>query len=678
MTHNSQQLENYSNLIWSVADMLRGTFQDDDYGTIILPFALLRRIECALEPSRQQVVDRYEQCRALGMILESQYGDMLKRETKAPFFNTTQFRLNRIGASNTRSDMDAYLDGFSKNLRDIFDKMNFKNICDQLQDADLLYATIQHFQNLDLSPKSVPTRVMSNIYEELIWRFASTKHKQSKEFLTPRDVVRLATTLVMSADGDLLTSDNGQIRSIYDPTCSSCGFINDAIELIDEYAEKSGAKYPPMLIPAGQEISPVSWAIGKAMMLLQSMTDDETIDTVPVDKSEGISLGNTLTDDQHSGEQFSYVLSNPPFGLDWSKEAPVVAKDPRFAPIGLPQRSDGSMLFLTHVAKKIADKGHGAIVLSGSPLFTGDAGSGSSNIRRWLFENDLVEAIIQMPPSLFYNTSISTYLWLLSKDKPAEKKGKIQLINASELKTLIKNIGSKRYIISDDDIASIARLVADFKDTDISKICDYRDFGYRAVVIQCPRRAKYIINEDNIQKVMSLELIKNKLKPDAQKVLQEHLTLHIGEAKANFFDYFTDELKALKVKLTKPLIQAIDEVLSVEDPNGDICKDSKGNIVFNPDSKFVERIPLLEDVVAYITSEVKPFVPDAMVDTSALDPQDGQPGIVGYEVNFNKYFFKYELPEDPDVIYSEVCSLTKELQKAIEEFHLNFGEGNAN
>lgn len=647
--------------------MLRGSFQEDDYGTIILPFALLRRIECALAPTRQAVVEKYEAMRNAGMVLESHYSDVLKKETGAPFFNTTKITLNTIGASNTRSDMETYLEGFSGSIREIFDKMNFKNVCDQLQAADQLYNTIQHFKNLDLSPATVPTRVMSNIYEELIWRFAATKHKQSKEFLTPRDVVRLATTLVLETDDGLLASDNGQIRTVYDPTCGSCGFISDAIELIQEFADQNEAKYPPMLIPFGQEIAPVSWAIGKAMMLLQSMTDNHgNSNAIPIDKSTGIVLGNTLTDDKHAGETFDYVFSNPPFGMDWTKEYSTVSKDLRFATVDLPPKSDGSMLFLTHVAKKIAANGKGAIVLSGSPLFTGGAGSGSSNIRRWLFESDIVEAIIQLPGSLFYNTGIQTYLWLLNKAKPTHKKDKVQLINASEFKTLIRNIGSKRYVIADKDIEAIAREVANYKDTEISKICDYREFGYRAVTVQRPLRVKCVISNDRIEALLSHKALSKVSETDRSKIRVE-LEASLNEDKPfSWIDSTISTLKKQGIKLGAPVRKAFFEALTVDDPDGEAAKDAKGSVISNASAKQVENIPLGEDIDSYVAREVLPFVPDAFVDPAVVDSQDKGAGIVGYEVNFNKYFYKCVLPRNPKDIAQEIQDLEAETSRLME------------
>ncbi len=673
MAQPDLQLENFSDKIWSAADILRGAFHEDDYGTIILPFALLRRIECALAPTREAAVKQYEIAQKMNFLTEKQYENIIKRVTNTPFFNVTLMTLGTVGATNTRADMQTYIEGFSKNVYDIFAKMNLINVCDQLQEAGLLYEIVKFFNKLDLSPEAVPMRVMSNIYEELIWRFASSKHKQSKEFLTPRDVVRLATTLVLESDGDIIASDNGQIRTLYDPTCGTAGFALDGASLIYEYAKQSGAKNPPMIVPYGQEIAPIAWAMGKTMMLFYSMSQVSENGEIPVDFSQNYLLGNTLTKDllidEATGEpmKFDYVFSNPPFGMDWSKSYDDVAKDPRFATVGLPPKSDGSMLFLTHVAKKLADKGHGAIVLSGSPLFTGGAGSGASEIRRWLFEKDFVEAIVQLPNDLFYNTSIGTYLWLLNKDKPKHKKHKIQLINASDRKTPIKNVGKKRFIISDDDIAVIAREVADFENSETSRICNYKEFGYRAVTIQRPLKVKIIVTTDGINKLLSHKALA-KLNSENRQTIRDRLEKVVGqEKKFVWISVFIDDMKCLKIKLGKPVQKAMLDIFGVPNPDGDAIKDVKGNIVFDPSSKQIENVPLTGSLHAYMQSEVLPFVSDAIVDRSVTDSEDNEVGIVGYEVNFNKYFYKYVAPRDPEVIATELIAIEEETNRLIKE-----------
>ena len=325
------------------------------------------------------------------------------------------------------------------------------------------------------------------------------------------------------------------------------------------------------------------------------------------------------------------------------------------------------MLFLTHVAKKLAEDGKGAIVLSGSPLFTGGAGSGSSNIRRWLFESDIVEAIVQLPGSLFYNTSIHTYLWLLNKAKPAHKKNKVQLINASDFKTLIRNIGSKRYVISDKDIATIAREIANYKDSDISKVCAYREFGYRAVTIQRPLRVKCVISDANIATLLAHKALSKVSDADRIKIRSE-LETSLGDEKP--FSWIDSTLSALKkqgVKLGAPVRKAFMETFTIEDPEGEVAKDAKGCVISNASAKQVENIPVGEDIDAYVAREVLPFVQDAFVDSAVVDAQDNGIGIVGYEVNFNKYFYKYVPPRDPDVIATELISLEEKTSQMMKE-----------
>lgn len=665
-----EQTQNFANEIWTVADILHGPFNDDEYGEVILPFALLRRFECVLHEKREEVRQASLMLTNIGVTDDDQYSQLCV-VSGLPFYNTSKYTLATLGSEHTKDNLIYYKNGFSKNVREIFDHFDFDRICAKLEKHEKTFTVVEFFKKLDLNVKP---RAMSNLYEELIWKFADTKHKASKEYLTPRDIVHLATTLVLDSDEEALTSTKGLIRTIYDPTAGTCGFITDAMDFIRDQTADNPLRTE--LQPAGQEVNDIAWAMGKAMLLLTGC-EAPNADAAMRDMSVGLLRGDTLKNDLHISDTYDYVFSNPPFGMDWSDTYDSVKSDPRFA-MGLPPKSDGSMLFLAHVTQKmkapvrdetgkVIQSGHGAIVLSGSPLFTGGAGSGPSEIRRWLFEKDKVEAIIQLPSELFYNTSISSYLWILNSGKPEERKNKTLLIDASSLKTPIRNIGNKRYMISPEQIEQIAVVFRDFVDTDISKVVDYREVGYRAVTIQCPRRIKYVITEDKIKEVMNLSVVKEKLSENARNILRDRLTLRIGEVKANFFDYFTDELKIFKVKLTKPVIKAIDGVLAEEDPTGDICNDSKGNVIFNPESKQVENIPLTTDVETYLNEEVKPFVPDAMVDQTVTDAKDGKAGIVGYEINFNKYFYKYVPPRNPEEIAQEIKALEAETTKLMKE-----------
>lgn len=662
--------QNFAGFIWQVADTLRSVFKDGEYGSVILPFALLRRFECELEPTRDAVLSMYGRCREqFHYTQEEQWDALLRRTAKKCFYNTSSFRLATLGAQNTLANLVAYKNAFSSNVREILTRFDFEKTCERLAENDLLYITIDFFKQLDLTVENVSARAMSNLYEELIWRFASGEHQESKEFFTPRDIVHLATTLVLDSAGDVLVSDNGAIRTIYDPTCGTCGFISDAMDIVDEYKATNGIKAPLTLLPFGQEIQNEAWAMGKAMMMLRGDPNDPCKDA-----SVNIFKDNTLTNDRTGNARFDFVLSNPPFGSDWKREADAVKREHelgekgRFG-AGLPPISDASMLFLSHVVKKLNlptqnGGGHGAIVLSGSSLFSG--GTGSSEIRRWLFEDDYVEAIIQLPSDLFYNTGITTYLWILSAQKVEEKRGKIQLIDASGFKTPMKNLGKKRFFINSDQIQAVARVFRDYKNSEISKIVSYRELGYREVSIKTPLRVKISITEDGITRLENNKMLE-KLS-DAEK---KQLMSSLREVTTDLLPYgwlseFVSKQKAAGLKLNKSIQNAMLKTFGVYDPNGDEVKDTKGNIIYSKE-KMKELVSLTEDIGAYMKREVLPFAPDAVVDTAVVDEQDGQVGVVGYEVNFNKYFYKYVPPRSPEVIAKEILELEKETQLKMKE-----------
>jgi len=657
------QTENFANAIWALADILHGPFNDDEYGEVILPFALLRRFECVLEPTRTQVQETLRLLEEMKITGENQY-DPLCVAAGFPFYNTSKFTLATIGTEHTKENLIAYKDAFSSNVRSILDHFEFEIICERLRKSEKIYAVVDFFQRLDLN---VPPRVMSNIYEELIWRFADTKHKASKEYLTPRDVVHLATTLVLDSDSEALTSTEGLMRTIYDPTCGTCGFITDAMNFIRETTANNPAR--TTLVPYGQDINDTAWAMGKAMILLSGLENSEQGATTQ-DESKNILLGDTLKTDLHASTCFDYVFSNPPFGMDWKDVADHVLHDPRFS-VGVPPKSDGSMLFLTHVAKKMAPvvkdengaikkSGHGAIVLSGSPLFTGGAGSGSSEIRRWLFENDLVDAIIQLPSDLFYNTSITTYLWILCNGKPEGRKGKVLLVDASSFKTPIKSIGKKRYMISSDQISKLEALFRDFKNTEYTKVFNFQEFGYRSITIQRPLRKKLVITNEAIERLMETKVVQ-KLSDSDLSTLETVLQAHVGTEKP--YSWASDLAKdqtIKSIKLNKAIQTAMQKEFGVSDPGCEPVFDDKGNPIWDPELKQIENVLLDEDLQEYMDREVLPFIPDAVLDESEKDAKDGKVGIVGYEVNFNKYFYKYVLPRTPDEIAKELLDLEKE------------------
>jgi len=532
----SEAPNNLAAYIWSLADLLRGDFKQSQYGRIILPFTLLRRLECVLEESKEAVLAEYEKIQRMNLPEEAQEKLLLRATDGLSFFNISKMDLSKLGESGIKDNLESYIQGFSRDAREIFEHFKFSEFIGQLSDANLLYKIVQKVRLTDLSPDSISNHEMGLVFEELIRRFAEGSNETAGEHFTPRDIIRLTTSLVFMEDDDVLTKE-GIIRTIYDPTAGTGGFLSAGMEYVNELNPKA------VIRAFGQELNPESYAICKADMLIKGQEVDN------------IKLGNTLSQDQLYADKFDYMLSNPPFGVDWKKiekdikdEHSIKGFDGRFGP-GLPRVSDGSLLFLMHLISKLRDAVHGrtnvaggtmpeatgsqgggriGIILNGSPLFTGGAGSGESEIRRYILEADLLEAIIALPTDMFYNTGIATYVWILSNKKSDERKGKVQLINGVNLcSKMRKSLGSKRNVMSEDDIRTITRSFGEFDDIDSqvldkapeqksnrgrqsdnpksetpktfsSKIFDSHEFGYRRITIERPLRESYQFSENRI------------------------------------------------------------------------------------------------------------------------------------------------------------------------------------
>ena len=526
MTKNFSQTAAF---IWSVADLLRGDFKQSQYGRIILPFTLLRRLECVLEDTKADVVAESQRIAEMGLPEEAQEKFII-RASKRPFYNTSPMDLSKMGQSDIKDNLNTYVQSFSKDAREIFEHFKFEEFVGQLADANLLYKVVQMFANTDLSPETISNHEMGFVFEELIRRFAESSNETAGEHFTPRDIVRLTTSLVFMEDDDALTKD-GIIRTIYDPTAGTGGFLSSGMEYVLELNPDA------VMRTYGQELNPESYAICKADMLIKGQ------------EVNNIKLGNTLSNDQLVAEKFDYMLSNPPFGVDWKKIAGEINDehtqkgfDGRFG-AGLPRVSDGSLLFLMHLISKMRpitgdDKAKDSssnqgsrigIILNGSPLFTGGAGSGESEIRRYILEADLLEAIIALPNDMFYNTGIATYIWILSNKKAPERRGKVQLIDGSNLYSKMrKSLGSKRNEMNDEDIKTITRSFGDFEVVDArvldkpeeiksnrgrqsanpkaepaktfaSKIFATHEFGYRRITIERPLRLSAQLSDDAIE-----------------------------------------------------------------------------------------------------------------------------------------------------------------------------------
>ena len=652
MTTNISSL---ANLIWSVADLLRGDFKQSQYGRIILPFTVLRRLECVLAPTREKVLATAESTKAMPELARHK---LLLNAAGQSFYNTAKLTLDNLGEKQIGDNLDAYVRGFSREAFEVFEHFNFAASIDLLEDADLLYKVVRNFANVDLSPETVDNYHMGLVFEELIRKFAESSNETAGEHFTPRDIVRLTTSLVFAADDEALTTA-GVVRTIYDPTAGTGGFLSCGMEYLHELNPAA------RLATFGQELNPESFAICKADMLIKGQD------------ISNIKLGNTLSDDQLPLEKFDYCLSNPPFGVDWKKVEKQVRDEHllkghsgRFG-AGLPRVSDGSLLFLQHLIAKMKPEGARiGIILNGSPLFTGGAGSGESEIRRYILEHDLLDTLVALPTDMFYNTGIATYIWVLSNHKPAERKGKVLLINASDLHSpMRKSLGSKRKQLSDEAIEEVVRLASRFEASPIAKIFPTTAFGYRRITVERP--LKLVFTPHDAERLASLTADKgwDKLDGSLQSVILTALG-QFAEAKLLSRDKFKKQLTKLlgEVKLPAPAFKLLVSHLAEQDDAAEVCK-AKGEPEANPDLRDNENVPLGEDIYEYLKREVLPHVPDAWIDTSKTDPLDGQVGIVGYEIPFNRHFYQYQPPRELAAIDADLDAVAKEIMQLLAEVH---------
>ncbi|WP_299314477.1 class I SAM-dependent DNA methyltransferase [uncultured Halomonas sp.] len=659
MATNSTTLADF---IWKNADDLWGPFKHTDFGKVILPFTLLRRLECVLEPTQEEVKAKVETLGSLGIDMAK----VLPEVTGVPFYNTSDYSLATLGSTQTRSNLEDYIAHFSEEARRVFEQFNFTDTLARLDKAGLLYKICQNFAEIDLHPDVVPARVMSNVYEHLIRRFGAAVNEAAEDFMTPRDVVHLATAMVIHNDIALFEQNPGIIRTLYDPTCGTGGFLSDAIAYVESMRHRD--KVPPKIVPFGQEVEPETHAFAMTGMMIQGY------------KTENIKLGNTLSDDQLHGRRFHYGLSNPPFGKKWENEGDVVEHEHemlgyagRFGP-GLPRKSDGSMLFLMHLVSKMERPeeggGRAAIVLSGSPLFNGNAGSGESEIRRYLLENDYVDAIVALPTDIFFRTGIGTYLWVLDNHKPEERKGKVQLIDATEMyRPMRKPEGNKRREIGQEQYEEILRIYDAFEHKGISKIMDYREFGYRRIKVLRPMRKVLHINPEGLERLQGekawAKLTETKQQAWLVKLEQEMGNTHPYHWADTSVEYAVGQAVITKAKAT--FINAIRKSFEKDDPEGDPVLDKQGNPKPDTDLTDYEQVPLDRDVRDYFAEEVLPHVPDAFLDETFVDKQDGRLGKVGYEINFNRYFYQYQPPRPLEAIDTDLNKIEAEIREILDE-----------
>jgi type I restriction enzyme M protein len=658
--------KNLSSFAWSIADILRGDFKQADYGKVILPFVVMRRLDCILEVNKAKVLAAYKGLPkgidddTRDMILYDAAGDNIR------VYNYSQFTFASLkgqDAGQLHDNLLDYITKFSPNVRDIFlDKFRITEQLKRLKEGGILWQVFERFCAIDLHPNAVSNIEMGYLFEDLIRRFSEISNETAGEHFTPREVIRLIVDLLLAHDHDALTG-TGIIRTVYDPACGTGGML----ALAEEAMTKLNPKIRVELF--GQELNGESFGICKSDMLVTGHNPEQ------------IAFGNTLTDDNHKGKNFHYILSNPPYGVDWKKyqnpireEYETKGFEGRFGP-GLPRVSDGQLLFLLHMTSKMRDDEQGSrigIVMNGSPLFSGGAGSGESEIRRWMFEQDLVEAIVALPTDLFYNTGIQTYVWLLNNRKSKHRRGKVQLIDANSerfWRSMRKSLGSKRREIPEDARHEIVRIYEEMLNGgagygEFSKIFDITDFGYREIRIERPLRLSFGFTEERLaclaleKVVLKLDVIERQKLLDA---LSNHLPRKTFVNRDAFDKVLTKALKAGAVKISVPARKAVLAAFSVRDEEAEICRDDKGNPESDAELRDHELVPLKEDWREFVGREVTPFVSDAWVDENYRDEQDHQIGRVGYEVNFNRYFYKYVPPRSLTEIDIELEALEAEI-----------------
>ncbi|EUC85454.1 class I SAM-dependent DNA methyltransferase [Enterobacter hormaechei] len=639
-------MTNFSSMaafLWSVADLLRGDFKQSQYGRVILPFTVLRRLECVLTPTKQAVLDKLPVVEKLD---ENAADAILRHASGQYFYNTSPLELSKLGETQPRLNLERYIRSFSHDAREIFEHFKFYEFIQQLDDANLLYKVAKKFAEADLSPSSVSNHDMGLIFEDLIRRFAESSNETAGEHFTPRDIVRLTTSLVFADDDEALTKP-GLIRRIYDPTAGTGGFLSSGMEYLH------GINPSASLRAYGQELNPESYAICKADMLIKGQD------------ISNIKLGNTLSDDQLWNERFDYCLSNPPFGVDWKKIDTVIRNehkkgyDGRFGP-GLPRVSDGSLLFLLHLISKMNDNSRIGIILNGSPLFTGGAGSGESEIRRFVLEQDLLDAIVALPTDMFYNTGIATYIWVLSNHKPKERKGKVLLINATEqFAPMRKSLGSKRKELTEAQIDEIVNQYTRYQPSANVKLFETSDFGYRRITVERPLKLAFYPRDPARREALLAD-------KDWSKHGDSELLAALDAMNDKYLnrEKFKKELPKISAAQFKLLLKHLSET----DENADICK-KNGQTEPDTSLRDYENVPLSESVETYFAREVMPHVPDAWIDIEKTDPYDGQVGIVGYEIPFNRHFYRYQPPRSLDEIDRDLDGVSREIMALLAEIH---------
>lgn len=659
-----------ANFIWTVADLIRDDFKRGKYQDVILPLTVLRRIDCVLEPTKEKVLSEHAKYKDKLKDLDP----VLRKASGFAFYNTSKYNFERLldDPNNIAKNLNAYINGFSENMREVIEKFDFRNTISKLSEANLLYLVIQRFTEIDLHPDEVDNHAMGTIFEELIRRFNEALDENPGEHFTPREVVNLMVKLLLAVENEALKVPQKVIK-VADPACGTGGMLTIA-------KEEMLAINPKLNVYLyGQEVNPETFAVCKSDLYMKSADGRD---------AENIAFGSTLSHDAHVNERFDYQLANPPYGKEWKRDQAAVEAEAakaigRFS-AGTPRISDGQMLFLQHMLSHMSENGgRVAIVMNGSPLFTGDAGSGESEIRRWILENDWLEAIVALPEQLFYNTGIATYIWILSNHKEKKRAGKVQLIDATAFwKPMRKSLGDKRREMTVEDLERISTLYQDFKEGEHSKIFRNEDFGYRKITVERPLRLNFQASAERIERLKdqtafaNLAVSKKKEKKEKEKEeregkkVQAEILEALGTLPKTLFkdrSLFEAELGKLDISLSAPLKKAVFAALSERDETAEICADKNGDPEADTDLRDTENVPLSETIAAFFEREVMPHVPDAWINLNVRDEKDGEVGKVGYEINFNRYFYEYQPPRDLEVIEAEIKTLEKEIMDMLKE-----------
>jgi type I restriction enzyme M protein len=678
-----KSFQDLSNFIWSVADLLRGPYRPPQYERVMLPMTVLRRFDCVLEPTKAKVVRRHEQIKEgknknLDPILNTVAGD--GKDLGFHNHSKIDFQILKGDPDHVGRHLQNYIDGFSANVQKIFERFDFTKEIEKLEESNRLYAVVSKFAEIDLHPRYLDNITMGLVFEDLIRRFNESANETAGDHFTPREVIRLMVNLILEPDEHILTT-GGVIATICDPACGTGGMLSEAQNWIREHNESA------RVIAFGQDYNPRSYAVAASDLLIKGHKDSR------------VEFGNTLTEDRYSGERFDYLLANPPFGVDWKEEQKILSKCANFRGYSgkLPRVNDGALLFLLHMIGHFeevnpAEKKHGsrcAIVFNGSPLFTGGAGSGESDIRRWIIERDMLEAIVALPDQMFYNTGIGTFIWVVTNRKEKKRRGKIQLIDARERwSPMRRSLGDKRRYLTDETIAALTKEHGKFGESETSKLFDNTDFGYRRVTIERPVRLRFQITREAkasfldacSEQLDAIEAIEatlgpeamddwNEVEADVQRVLRAEGVKWTAREKKLFREAFTT------IESTAQPVIASEKKASADDPGPDYGsfphpdKKSALHVRYEPDSKLrdAENVPLKENIQAYFLREVRPFVADAWIDADSTDEQDGRIGKVGYEINFNRVFFKYQPPRPLKVIDAELDAVEKRILKLLRE-----------